>query len=128
MTDEPNDTVLGSGNIFRDLGLPAPELEQLRARLAAHIINVLDARRLSVRQAQALTGIAAADFSRIRNARLGRFTVDRLMIALHRLGQPVEVSVTLPRAGRASGRTTVHRRVSAGAGASVRSTDMRAHS
>ncbi len=62
MTDEPTEIVVGSGNIFRDLDLPAPELEQLRARLAAHIINVLDARGLSVRQAQALTALPQRTF------------------------------------------------------------------
>lgn len=94
MKEPPIETIQGSGNLFRDLGLPNPELEQLRAVLAANIITVLDERGLSVRQAQALTGIAAADFSRIRNTRLGRFTVDRLMTVLHRLGAPVEVTVT----------------------------------
>ena len=95
MKDAPIETIQGSGNVFRDLGLPNPELEKLRAVLAADITAVLDEQGLSVRQAQALTGIAAADFSRIRNVRLGRFTVDRLMTILHRLGQPVEVAVTL---------------------------------
>ena len=57
------------------------------------IIGVLDDRRLTVRAAQDLTGIAAADFSRIRNARLGRFTIDRLMTILASLGQDVDVSV-----------------------------------
>lgn len=94
MKATPIETIQGSGNVFRDLGLPNPELEQLRTSLAAEIIAVLDEQRLSVRQAQALTGIAAADFSRIRNARLGRFTVDRLMTILHRLGRPVDVTVT----------------------------------
>lgn len=83
----------GSGNIFRDLGRKDADREQLRAILAAEIIAVLDARQLSVRAAQDLTGFAAADFSRIRNARLGRFTIDRLMAILAALGQEVEVTV-----------------------------------
>ena len=53
----------------------------------------LDARGLSVRRAGELTGVAAADFSRLRRAKLGRFTVDRLMTILDRLGQEVAVSV-----------------------------------
>jgi predicted XRE-type DNA-binding protein len=91
----PIETVRGSGNIFRDLNLPNPDLEQLRSILAARIIAVLDDRRLSVRQAREITGIAAADFSRIRRANLQRFTIDRLMAILHRLGQDVEVSVNV---------------------------------
>jgi predicted XRE-type DNA-binding protein len=50
-----------------------------------------------VRAAHARTGIAAADFSRIRNADLGRFTVDRLISVLNRLGSRVEVKVRVHR-------------------------------
>ena len=89
------ETVDGSGNLFRDLGLPNPELRQLKALLAAQIIRVLDDRDLTARQAQVETGIAAADFSRIRHVNLARFTVDRLMTILDRLGQDVDVSVTV---------------------------------
>ena len=85
--------VRGSGNVFRDLGLPNPDLEQLRSILAAQIIKTLDARRLSVREAESLTGTPYADFSRIRNAKLGRFTVDKLMTILGRLDQQVSVTV-----------------------------------
>lgn len=72
-----------------------PDLEQLRAILAARIIAVLDERGLSVRKAHELTGFAAADFSRIRRANLGRFTIDRLMTILARLDQEVDVQVVI---------------------------------
>lgn len=77
--------VRGSGNLFSDFGHPDAEVEQLKAILAAQIIRVLDARQLTVR--------AAADFSRIRRAKLDRFTIDRLMMALRRLDQRVEIAV-----------------------------------
>src|SRR5437899_5415738 len=70
--------VRGSGNVFRDLGHENADAEQFKAILAAEIIKALDRERLTVRAAHARTGIAAADFSRMRNADLGRFTVDRL--------------------------------------------------
>jgi len=88
------DLVRGSGNVFRDLGQPNAELEQLRSILAARIIRNLDGQKLTVRQAQELTGFAAADFSRVRRANLGRFTVDRLMTMLARLGDDLEITVT----------------------------------
>ena len=50
-----------------------------------------------MRKAQARTGIAAADFSRILNAELGRFTVDRLMSIINRLGSRIEVAVKVKR-------------------------------
>ena len=90
----------GRGNVFRDLGHKNPDVEQFKAILAAEIIKALDRDRLTVRAAHARTGIAAADFSRIRNADLGRFTVDRLMSILNRLGSRVEVKVRVRRAER----------------------------
>ena len=87
--------VRGSGNVFRDFGRSNADLEQLRSILAARIIRVLDQRGLSVRKASEATGTAAADFSRIRRANLGRFTVDRLMTILARLDQQVQVRVTV---------------------------------
>jgi len=91
------EVVRGSGNVFRDLGHQNPDLEQLRAILAAEIIKALDGQGLSVRGAQRQTGIAAADFSRIRSADLGRFTVDRLMSIINRLGSRVDVKVRVRR-------------------------------
>ena len=83
----------GSGNVFRDLGRENADVEQLKSLLAAEVIKVLDREQLTVRAAQARTGFAAADFSRIRNADLGRFTADRLVSILNRLGSRVEVKL-----------------------------------
>ena len=88
----------GSGNVFRDLGHKNADIAQFKAILAAEIIKALDRQGLSVRGAHGHTGIAAADFSRIRNADLGRFTVDRLMSIINRLGSRVEVKVRVRRA------------------------------
>jgi len=87
------DLVRGSGNVFRDLGRKNADAEQLKAIPAAEIIKALDRERLTVRAAHRRTGIPAADFSRIRNANLGGFTVDRLITILNRLGSRVAVSV-----------------------------------
>lgn len=103
MTEDNDDfeLVRGSGNVFRDLDLPNPELEQFRATLAAQIIKTLDAQQLSVRQAHELTGITAADFSRIRRVKLDRFTIDRMLTILGRLGQEVALDVKVkPRASQ----------------------------
>src|ERR1700690_3215303 len=98
MKGEKLETVRGSGNVFRDLDHKSADVEQFKAILAAEIIKALDRERLSVRAAHGRTGIAAADFSRIRNADLGRFTVDRLMTIVNRLGSRIEVKIRLRRA------------------------------
>ena len=97
MKNEKLELVRGSGNVFRDLGRISADAEQFKAVLANEIIKALDREGLSVRAAHTRTGIAAADFSRIRNADLGRFTVDRLIAVLNRLGSRVEVKVRVRR-------------------------------
>ncbi len=92
---ERMEVVRGSGNAFRDLGHANADAEQFKAILAAEIIKALDKEKLTVRAAHQRTGIAAADFSRIRNAELGRFTVDRLMSIINRLGSRVEVRIRI---------------------------------
>lgn len=97
--DDDFELVRGSGNVFADFGAPDASLRQLRAILAAEIIKALDAERLTVRDAEARTGIAAADFSRIRQVKLDRFTIDRLLRILVRLNQDVRVKISVaPRA------------------------------
>ena len=93
MKKEKLEVVRGSGNVFRDLGHQNADAEQFKAILAAEIIKAVDRDHLTVRAAHKRTGIAAADFSRIRNADLGRFTVDRLMAIINRLGSRVEIKV-----------------------------------
>lgn len=90
---EKLEIVRGSGNVFRDFGDPNADLEQTRAILAAKIIGVLDARELTVRAAEKLTGVAASEFSRIRNVKLERFTIDRMITILGKLDQDVELTV-----------------------------------
>ncbi|MGA3332676.1 MAG: helix-turn-helix transcriptional regulator [Terracidiphilus sp.] len=97
--------VHGSGNVFRDFGYANADVEQLKAILATEITKMLDRKKLTVRAAHALTGIAAADFSLIRNADLGRFTLDRLVSIINRLGSRVEIKVNvraLDRRGKAA--------------------------
>jgi predicted XRE-type DNA-binding protein len=98
MKPEKLEVVRGSGNVFRDLGRKSADVDQFKALLATEIIRTLDREGLSVRAAHGRTGIAAADFSRIRNADLGRFTVDRLMTIINRLGSRIEVKIRVRRA------------------------------
>lgn len=106
MKGEKLEVVRGSGHLFRDVGHKNADVEQFKAILAAEIIKALDREHLTVRAAHARTGIAAADFSRIRNADLGRFTLDRLMSIINRLGSRVEVKVRVRRSETAQSTVT----------------------
>jgi predicted XRE-type DNA-binding protein len=107
MTDHDSDVELerGSGNVFADFGIEDAGVRQLRAILAAEIIKTLDAERLTVREAEARTGIAAADFSRIRQVKLDRFTIDRLMRILDRLNRDVRVRISVAPRNRSARRS-----------------------
>ena len=97
MNTEPLEIVHGSGNVFADLGYPNAVGEQLKSLLASEIIKAMDGRDMTARAAEGRTGIAATDFSRIRNCKLDRFTIDRLITILERLDTSVDVKLTVTR-------------------------------
>ena len=114
MKTKPIELIRGSGNVFRDFDRADADVQQFKALLAAEIIKSLDRESLTVRGAHARTGIAAADFSRIRNADLDRFTVDRLIGIINRLGSKVEVRLKvrpatqrIPHRHKTAGRQTM---------------------
>jgi predicted XRE-type DNA-binding protein len=85
--------ILGSGNVFSDLGFSDAPLMRLKAYVSNEIIRALDQRKETVRSAGMRIGVTAADLSRIRNADLDRFTLDRLVRIAERLGCHVEIRI-----------------------------------
>ena len=101
---EPLEVIHGSGNLYRDFGYDNADALLLKDLLAAEILKTLDREGLTVRQAQERTGVAAADFSRIRSCDLKRFTLDRLMGIVNKLGSHVEMTLKFkPEANYATG-------------------------
>jgi predicted XRE-type DNA-binding protein len=94
MSDEM-ELVKGSDNPFADVGLPAADTKLIKADLAAEIVGILRERHLTGAAAAKLVGIQTADISRIRNADVSRFTIDRLVHILNRLNRQVEMRVTV---------------------------------
>jgi hypothetical protein len=70
--------------------------EELIKTFSARLLRVCCGRD-GVRKAQGRTGIGAADFSRIRNTDFARFTADRLVAIINRLGSRIEVAVKVRR-------------------------------
>lgn len=107
--EEKLEVIRGSGNVYKDFNYPDAEVRQLKAKVAAEIIGILDHRQWSVRQTAKETGFQAADFSRIRNADLQRFTLDRLVRMLERLNPTVRLDlVPVPHRPRRRERTDTH--------------------
>ena len=89
-----------SGNVFADLGLPAPEERLAKAKLAAEIARVIAARGLTQRAAARLMGIDQPKVSHLLRGRLAGFSTDRLLTWLTALGRDVEIIVRTPRRRR----------------------------
>jgi uncharacterized protein len=65
----------------------------VKDQLARTIVGALDRQGLTVREAESRTGNAAADFSRLRNRQLDRFSIERLLDMASGLGERVEISL-----------------------------------
>lgn len=91
--DHDGDHVRGSGDVFADLAFADAPIMRLKSRVASEIARALDRRGLSTRAAAGEAGATAADLSRIRNADLDRFTLDRLVRIAEALGCRVEIRI-----------------------------------
>jgi predicted XRE-type DNA-binding protein len=96
-----------SGNVFADLGLPAPEERLVKARLAAEIARVITGRKLTQSAAAALMGIDQPKVSHLLHGRLAGFSTERLLTWLTALGRDVEIIVRTP-SRRRPGQLRVH--------------------
>lgn len=89
-----DDLVRGSGDVFAELGFADAPVMRMKSRVATEIARALDRQKLPVRVAAKGAGATAADLSRIRNADLDRFTLDRLIRIADRLGSRVEIKIS----------------------------------
>lgn len=96
-----------SGNVFADMGLPAPDEELTKAQLASHIRQVIKRQRLTQVGAAALMDIDQPKVSALLNGRLANFSSERLMRLLTALGQDVDITVRAKPRNRARGRIRV---------------------
>ena len=90
----------GTGNVFADLGYPDARERSLKVELAIEVNRILDSRALGQEAAAKLLGIRQPHVSDLVRYRLNRFSVERLMDFLTRLGRDVEIRIAPRRPGR----------------------------
>jgi predicted XRE-type DNA-binding protein len=83
----------GSGNVFRDLGLPDADLLQAKADLVHRISVLIGKRGLSQVEAAEVLAVTQPKISALLHGRLEGFSMDRLVRFLIALGQDVRISV-----------------------------------
>lgn len=94
--DEDNRVENSTGNVFKDIGLPDPQMRLAKARLAQHIARLIKSQGLSQQQAAKKLGIDQPKVSAILRGRLKDFAPDRLMRFILRLDQDVIIRVGDP--------------------------------
>ncbi len=87
------DYVVGSGNVFADLGLPHPEEALVKAELAHKITKLIERRRLTQVEAARILDVDQPKVSALRRGRLSGFSLDRLVRFVVLLGHDVEIVV-----------------------------------
>ena len=105
MTDDEDFAITkGSGNVFRDAGLPDADTELLKANLSAAILRAQREQGLTNAAVARKAGVDEGDISRIWSCDLDRFTIDRLVRILNRLDPGVSVVLdVVPRPKMAHG-------------------------
>ena len=108
MARKQTDVHPGSGNVFADLGYPDAKERRLKVELALEVNRILDERGFAQRQAAKLLGLRQPHVSELGRYRLNRFSVERLMDFLTRLGKDVEIRIAARQPGRRRTPVQVH--------------------
>jgi predicted XRE-type DNA-binding protein len=85
--------VIGSGNVFADLGVARPEEALAKAELAHKITTTIERRSLTQAEAATLLEVDQPKISALKRGRLAGFSLDRLVRFLVLLGNDVEIVV-----------------------------------
>ena len=89
-----------SGNVFKDLGFPPDEAQNLKVRsdLMIELSKVIDSRGLTQAEAAELFGVTQPRISDLKRGKIDRFSIDSLVAMLGHAG--VRVSFTTSRRRR----------------------------
>ncbi len=84
---------VGSGNVFKDIGVPNAEEHLIKAQLVFKIDTIMKRRRMKQKEAAALFGVRQPDISNMLRGEFRQFSVERLLRFLVKLDQDVEIVV-----------------------------------
>ncbi|HSV15116.1 MAG TPA: helix-turn-helix transcriptional regulator [Tepidisphaeraceae bacterium] len=93
--------LVGSTNLFKDLGRPDADEAFAKLELAYKIHSLINKMGLSQTEAARLLNTDRARVSNLMRGRLSEFSIDRLFRFLNKLGQDVEVTIRPKRGARA---------------------------
>jgi predicted XRE-type DNA-binding protein len=83
----------GSGNVFKDIGVPNAEEHLVKAKLVLKIDAIMKRRRMKQKEAADLFGVRQPDISNMLRGEFRQFSVERLLRFLVKLDQDVEIVI-----------------------------------
>lgn len=83
----------GSGNVFKDIGVPNAEEHLIKAQLVFKIDTIIKRRGLKQVEAARLFGVRQPDISKMLRGEFRQFSVERLLRFLVALNQDVAIVV-----------------------------------
>jgi predicted XRE-type DNA-binding protein len=99
--------VPSSGNVFRALELPEPDMALTKAELVRQIRTVITERKLTQARAAQLLGLDQPKVSALVRGRVAGYSLERLFKFLNRLGRHVEITIRPARVGAQAADTRV---------------------
>ena len=102
---EENGVMIGSDNVFADLGLPDPEGLLAQAKMIHAITQAVAARGLSDAELAGLIGLDEAGVDELLSGPSDEFSLNRLAGILNALGQ--DVTITIRERAEGAGRLLV---------------------
>jgi predicted XRE-type DNA-binding protein len=90
---------IGSGNVFKDLGIPNADEHLVKGQLVLKIDTIMKDRGLKQSEAADILGVKQPDVSKMLRGDFKQFSVERLLRFLVALNHDVEILVT-PHRGR----------------------------
>ena len=97
----------GTGNVYRDLGLPDAEEMLVKAKLAAKISEILAARGWTQQYAGQILGIPQPKLSKMLRGQFRGISEAKMLEYLTRLGRDIQIVIGSERHPAATGRVEV---------------------
>ena len=97
----------GTGNVYRDIGVPNPEEMLVKAQLASEIGSILKTRQLTQIQASEILGMPQPKVSEMLRGRFRGISETKMIDCLARLGRDVQIVVKPVPTSRKQGRVEV---------------------
>jgi predicted XRE-type DNA-binding protein len=98
---------VGTGDVFRDLGLADPDERRLRVELAMRLNDLIKELNLSQTGVAKVIGIPQPHVSELRNYKLSRFSSERLMHFITQFDKDVEIVIRPKASNHAAGLVSV---------------------